>query len=287
METAQKKYIYNGEIVTASQLSSIAFSNRAFKYGDSLFETIRYSNKNILFLSEHLLRLKLSMPILKMKIPQHFSFDYFLNKISDVIYANNLQDKSARIRLTVFRTSSGNYYPESNEVDYLIETEELSNPLYLMPSNGLVVDIFKDIFKPINRLSNLKTGNALIYVLAAVNKDFLRLDDCLIINEKGNVCEATSSNIFAVKNNMLLTPPLSEGCVTGIMRKQILKIAEHEKMLAFEKPFTLHTLLDADEVFITNTIQGVQWIRQFQSKIYEKKSFTEMFVNRLNEMIQT
>lgn len=287
MEKPQKKYIYNGEIVTAFELSSIAFSNRAFKYGDSLFETIRYSNKNILFLSEHLLRLKLSMPILKMKIPQHFSFDYFLNKISDVIYANNLQDKSARIRLTVFRTGSGNYYPESNEVDYLIETEELSNPLYLMPSNGLVVDIFKDLFKPINRLSNLKTGNALIYVLAAINRDFLRLDDCFIINEKGNICEATSSNIFAVKNNMLLTPPLTEGCVTGIMRKQIQKIAETQKMLVIEKPFTLHTLLDADEVFVTNTIQGVQWIRQFQSKIYEKKTFAEMFVTQLNEMIQT
>lgn len=287
MEATQKKYIYNGEIITASQLSSIAFSNRAFKYGDSLFETIRYSNKNILFLSEHLLRLKLSMPILKMKIPQHFSFDYFLNKISDVIYANNLQDKSARIRLTVFRSGGGNYYPESNDIDYLIEAEELPHSLYLMPSQGLVVDIFKDIFKPINRLSNLKTGNALIYVLAAINRDFLRLDDSFIINEKGNICEATSSNIFAVKNNMLLTPPLSEGCVTGIMRKQIQKIAETEKMLVIEKPFTLHTLLDADEVFITNTIQGVQWIRQFQSKIYEKKTYTQMFITRLNEMIQT
>ncbi|GAB4201863.1 MAG: aminotransferase class IV [Bacteroidia bacterium] len=287
MEATQKKYIYNGEIVTASQLSSIAFSNRAFKYGDSLFETIRYSNKNILFLSEHLLRLKLSMPILKMKIPQHFSFDYFLNKISDVIYANNLQDKSARIRLTVFRSGGGNYYPESNDIDYLIEAEELPHSLYLMPSQGLVVDIFKDIFKPINRLSNLKTGNALIYVLAAINRDFLRLDDSFIINEKGNICEATSSNIFAVKNNMLLTPPLSEGCVTGIMRKQIQKIAETEKMLVIEKPFTLHTLLDADEVFVTNTIQGVQWIRQFQSKIYEKKTYTQMFITRLNEMIQT
>ncbi|RME18303.1 MAG: aminotransferase class IV, partial [Bacteroidetes bacterium] len=143
MEITQKKYIYNGEIVTASQLSSISFSNRAFKYGDALFETIRYSNKNILFLSEHLLRLKLSMPILKMKIPPYFSFDYFLNKISDVIYANNLQDKSARIRLTVFRTGSGNYYPESNDVDYLIETEELSHSSYLLPFQGLVVDIFK------------------------------------------------------------------------------------------------------------------------------------------------
>lgn len=285
MNPSLKKYIYNGELINGTELANIAFSNRAFKFGDSLFETIRYSNKNILFLADHILRLKLSMPILKMKIPSYFSMDYFLKKISDLIYANNLQDKSARIRLTVFRKGSGQYYPDSNEVDFLIETDEIDNKNYLFPTQGLSIDIFNDILKPINRLSNLKTGNALIYVLAAINKDSMRLDDCLIINEKGNICEATSSNIFALKNNLLLTPPLSEGCVSGIMRKQIQKIAETKKILVIEKPFTPHTLIEADEVFITNTIQGPQWVRQFQSRVYEKKTITQIFVEALNEII--
>lgn len=286
MNPSSAKYIYNGELVTASQIIHLAFSNRAFRFGDALFETIRYSNKNILFLADHILRLKLSMPILKMKIPPHFSFEYFLNKISDLIYANNLQDKNARIRLTVFRKGSGAYYPETNEVDFLLEAEELENTYYPLPSNGLVIDLFKDMFKPLNRLSNLKTGNALIYVLAAIHRDFLRLDDCFILNEKGHICEATSSNVFAVKGNMVMTPPLTEGCVSGILRNQIKKITENKKLLLIEKPFTSHTLIDADEVFITNTIQGVQWIRQFQTKIYEKKSTTQMFVEALNEIIK-
>lgn len=287
MEIFQKKYVYNGDIVTASQIAEIAFSNRSFKFGDALFETIRYSNKNILFLAEHILRLKLSMPVLKMKIPPHFSFDYFLSKISECIYANQLQDKAARIRISVFRKGSGQYYPESNEVDFLIEAEELPFDRYQLPVNGLVVEIFKDVFKPINRLSNLKTANALIYVLAAINRDFLRLDDSLIVNEKGHICEATSSNIFAVKGNMVLTPPLTEGCVSGIMRSQIKKLAENNKLLYIEKAFTPHTLIDADEVFITNTIQGVQWIRQFQSKIYERKEITQIFVEELNKIIES
>ena len=282
---SEKKYIYNGEIVTARDLVDIAFSNRAFKFGDALFETIRYSNKNILFLTDHVLRLKLSMPILKMKIPSYFSFDYFLNKISELIYANQLQDKSARIRITVFRQGSGAYYPSTNEVDFIMEVEELETTYYLLPERGLVVDLFKDTFKPINRLSNLKTGNALIYVLASINSDFLRTDDCFILNEKGHICEATSSNVFAVKGNMVMTPPLTEGCVSGILRNQIKKIAEENKLLFIEKPFTSHTLIDADEVFITNTIQGPQWIRQFQSKIYEKKKITQLFIEALNQMI--
>lgn len=281
----EKKYIYNGELVTAHQLSEITISNRAFKFGDSLFETIRYSNKNILFLPDHILRLKLSMPILKMKIPPYFSQDYFLTKISDLLYANNLQNKSARIRLTVFRKGNDSYYPASNEVDFILETEELENVYYAPPSNGLVIDLFKDIFKPINRLSNLKTGNALIYVLAAINKDFLRLNDSLILNDKGHICEATASNIFIVKDNMVMTPPLTEGCVSGIMRHQIKKISESKKLLFIEKSFTSHTLIDADEAFLTNTIQGPQWIRQFQSRIYEKKSTTQLFVESLNEII--
>ncbi len=282
---SEKKYIYNGEIVTARDLVDIAFSNRAFKFGDALFETVRYSNKNILFLTDHILRLKLSMPILKMKIPSYFSFDYFLNKISELIYANQLQDKSARIRITVFRQGSGAYYPSTNEVDFIMEAEALENTYYLLPERGLVVDLFKDTFKPINRLSNLKTGNALIYVLASINSDFLRTDDCFILNEKGHICEATSSNVFAVKGNMVMTPPLTEGCVSGILRNQIKKIAEENKLLFIEKPFTSHTLIDADEVFITNTIQGPQWIRQFQSKIYEKKKITQLFIETLNQMI--
>jgi len=282
---SEKKYIYNGEIVTARDLVDIAFSNRAFKFGDALFETIRYSNKNILFLTDHVLRLKLSMPILKMKIPSYFSFDYFLNKISELIYANQLQDKSARIRITVFRQGSGAYYPSTNEVDFIMEVEELETTYYLLPERGLVVDLFKDTFKPINRLSNLKTGNALIYVLASINSDFLRTDDCFILNEKGHICEATSSNVFAVKGNMVMTPPLTEGCVSGILRNQIKKIAEENKLLFIEKPFTSHTLIDAEEVFITNTIQGPQWIRQFQSKIYEKKKITQLFIEALNQMI--
>jgi len=282
---SEKKYIYNGEIVTARDLVDIAFSNRAFKFGDALFETIRYSNKNILFLTDHVLRLKLSMPILKMKIPSYFSFDYFLNKISELIYANQLQDKNARIRITVFRQGSGAYYPSTNEVDFIMEAEELETTYYLLPERGLVVDLFKDTLKPINRLSNLKTGNALIYVLASINSDFLRTDDCFILNEKGHICEATSSNVFAVKGNMVMTPPLTEGCVSGILRNQIKKIAEENKLLFIEKPFTSHTLIDADEVFITNTIQGPQWIRQFQSKIYEKKKITQLFIETLNQMI--
>jgi branched-chain amino acid aminotransferase len=225
------------------------------------------------------------MPILKMKIPSYFSFDYFLNKISELIYANQLQDKSARIRITVFRQGSGAYYPSTNEVDFIMEAEELENTYYLLPERGLVVDLFKDTFKPINRLSNLKTGNALIYVLASINSDFLRTDDCFILNEKGHICEATSSNVFAVKGNMVMTPPLTEGCVSGILRNQIKKIAEENKLLFIEKPFTSHTLIDADEVFITNTIQGPQWIRQFQSKIYEKKKITQLFIETLNQMI--
>jgi len=113
----------------------------------------------------------------------------------------------------------------------------------------------------------------------------LRTDDCFILNEKGHICEATSSNVFAVKGNMVMTPPLTEGCVSGILRNQIKKIAEENKLLFIEKPFTSHTLIDADEVFITNTIQGPQWIRQFQSKIYEKKKITQLFIETLNQMI--
>ena len=274
--------ILNGHLVSVYE-PSIPFTNRAFRYGDSLFETIRLCNNKIMFLRDHITRLKLGMTVLRMNLPAEFNTENMYEFILQLL-KHNSHAPNARIRLTVFRNEGGFYTPETNDISFLIESEELPDA-YELNQKGLWVDVYADIKKSINKLSNIKTGNALMYVMAGIAKQSMKLDDCFLVNENGAICESISSNVFIVKNGTIYTAPLSEGCVAGIMRKQIMHIATENKILTFESPITLYNLLNGDEVFLTNSIKGVQWVGQFKEKFYTNKMAT-FFTEKLIQLSQ-
>ena len=146
------------------------------------------------------------------------------------------------------------------------------------------MEVFHDIKKNKNKLANLKSGNALLYVLAGIYKKDIKMDECIIINEDSNICETISSNIFIVKNGALYTPALSEGCVDGVLRKQIISIAQQNRILCYEIPIVFNTMMNADEVFLTNAVRGVRWVEQYKTKTYTNK-MALYFVDKLNELI--
>ena len=275
-----KHCILNGHLISIYE-PSVSFENRAFRYGDSLFETIRFSNNKLMFLRDHVTRLKLGMTVLRMNFPAEFNTENIYELIMQLL-KHNAHAPNARVRLTVFRNDGGYYTPETNDISFLIESDEL-NGSYQLNQRGLWVDLYGDIKKSINKLSNIKSGNALLYVMAGISKQSMKLDDCLIVNENGTVCESISSNIFVVKNGTIYTAPLTEGCVAGIMRKQILTIANENKILAFESALTSYTLLNADEIFLSNSINGVQWVGQFKDKFYTNK-MAQFFTDKLNQL---
>lgn len=272
--------ILNGHLISIYE-PSVAFNNRAFRYGDALFESIRFCNNTIMFLRDHIARLKLSMTVLRMNLPAEFTTENIHEQIIHLL-KHNSHAPNARIRLTVFRNEGGYYAPDTNDISFLIESEELTN-YYELNQKGFWVDVYADLKKPINKLSNLKTANALFYVMAGLAKQSMKLDECFLINEIGTICESISSNIFIVKNGAIYTPPLTEGCVAGVMRKQIIGLAAHHKILIFESPITINTLMNGDEIFLTNSIKGVQWIGQFKQKYYTNK-MAQFFIDKLNQL---
>ncbi len=266
---AKDKYcILNGHLVSIYE-PAVPFSNRAFRYGDSLFETIRLCNNKIMFLKDHVTRLKLGMTVLRMNVPAEFSTGNMGEFIMQLL-KHNAHAPHARIRLTVFRNDGGYYTPSTNDISFLIESEELQAG-YEINQRGFCVDIYADIKKSINKLSNIKSGNALMFVTAGIAKQSMKLDDCFLINENGTICESINANIFAVKNGTLYTAPLTEGCVAGVMRKQVMHLATENKILTFESPLTSYTLINADEIFLTNTINGIHWVGQFKERFYTNK----------------
>ncbi len=274
--------ILNGHLISIYE-PSVPFSNRAFRYGDALFESIRVCNNKIMFLKDHLTRLKLGMTVLRMNLPAEFTSENLAELISGLLKKNE-DLPNARIRLTVFRNGGGYYAPESNDISFLIESTSMTAP-YELNQKGIWVDIYADIKKSINKLSNIKSANALLYVMAGVAKQSMKLDECLLINENGTICEAISSNVFVVKNGTLFTSPLSEGCVAGVMRKQVMHMATENRILTFESPLTMYTLLNGDEVFLTNSIQGLQWVGQYKDRFYTNK-LSQFFHEKLMELVR-
>ena len=272
-----KYCILNGHLISIYE-PAVGFDNRAFRYGDALFESIRVSNGKIMFLKDHITRIKLGMTVLRMNVPAEFNTPN-IDLLIQQLLRHNAIAPHARLRLTVFRQEGGYYTPETNDISFLIEADELPDN-YSLNQKGLWVDLYTDMKKPINKLSNIKTANALLYVMAGLAKQSMKLDECLIVNEHGHICESISSSIFAVKNGTLYTPPLSEGCVAGVMRKQIMSLATDNKILTFESPLTTYTLLNADEIMLSNSISGLKWVGQFREKYYTNK-FSQLFTEKL------
>jgi branched-subunit amino acid aminotransferase/4-amino-4-deoxychorismate lyase len=273
--------IYNGHLVSLYE-PTFTFANRAFRYGDSLFESIRYTNGKVMFLPDHVKRIKLSMTMLRMNVPTEFNTANIEALILHLISENELTT-DARIRLTVIRNEGGFYTPETNDISFLIETESVEDTKYTLNQKGLWVDVYAELKKPISKIANLKTGSALLYVMAGLTKQALKLDECFLINDAGNIIESISANVFVVKNGTLFTSPLSDGCIDGVMRKQILTLARLNRMLTFEQTLTVNTLMNGDEVFLTNAIKGVQWVGQFKNKFYTN-SKAQFFIDQLNNL---
>jgi branched-chain amino acid aminotransferase len=258
-------------------------NNRAFKYGDALFETIRIINGEPCFLEDHFMRLKKGMKVLKMHSGV-ISFNDLKDQIVRLIEKNHIK-KGGRIRLTVFRSADGLYTPEGDESkSYVIEASPLNEDTYLLNDKGVSIDIYSEIKRRRDVLSQIKTTNNIPHVLTGIYKRENNLDDCIVLNDQDRIVEAISSNIFLYKNNNIYTPSLDEGCMDGVMRKQVLKIAKDLNINVFEGMVNGSMLLQADELFLTNAIKGIEWVVAYREKRYFNKA-TKEILEQLNKLV--
>lgn len=267
---------FNGNIATENKFS-LSINNRAFKYGDALFETIKVENSRVVFLEDHYFRLMASMRMLRMEISMAFTLEFFEKEILRTIVANEL--KEARVRFSVFRNNGGRYLPIDNATSYIIEADLLSDSL----KTDYEVDLFKDHYVYSGMLSTLKTNNKILNVVASIYADENGLDNCILLNENKHIVEAINSNIFLVKGRLITTPSLSEGCLKGVVRKNIISIINNESTYEMvEAAISPFELQKADEVFLTNAIVGIQPITKYRKKVYNI-SVAKHLQNKLKE----
>lgn len=273
---------FNGNVIT--QDDNILTQNRAFLYGDGVFETVKIVNNKILFLEDHYFRLMASMRVVRMEIPMNFTMEYLEEQILKVVQENGFS-ASARARITVFRNNGGLYLPQTNEVSFLIYTTPLEKASYALNTSHYEVDLYKGFYVSRQLLSSIKTTNKMINITGSIFANENGFENCILLNDTKNVVEVLQGNLFMVVGKKLITPPISEGCLNGVMRKQILALAKKTQDIEVaEEIISPFDLQKADELFLTNVITGIQPITK-----YRKKEFTNnlahLLVQKLNESI--
>lgn len=275
---------FNGNILDNNNILSI--ENRGFAYGDALFETIKVSHNKVLFLEDHYFRLMASMRIMRMEIPMNFTMEYMEEQILKTIEANTLSKSVARAKLTVFRNSDGLYTPNSNDVGFIISVKQIQDEFYTLNDSFYEVDLFKDYYVSPSLLSTLKTNNKALNVVGSIFAKENKLNNCFILNTNKQIIEALNGNIFVVKGTTVKTPPVNDGCLKGIMRKQIIdilkKVEGYEILEASVSPFELQK---ADEIFITNVIVGIQPISKYRKKMFGSE-VSKILIGKLNVAIR-
>jgi branched-chain amino acid aminotransferase len=254
----------NGELI-ADAAPVWQADNRGYRYGDGLFETMRLAKGKIQLADFHFHRLFAGMTALKMNVPDKLNPKDITDQILQLSQKNGCQ-QSARVRLSV-NGGDGGLYDNPRQVFYLIECWPLSPPAPELNRNGLLIGICPDVRKSTDRFSNLKSANFLPYVIAAKHATENGLNDCLVLNAAGKIADSTIANLFIIKNGSIITPASDQGCVAGVMRRYLLESSrtglEFSEGIVGEEE-----LREADEVFLTNALFGIKWVRQFKDKQY-------------------
>lgn len=245
----------------------ITNNNRAYAYGDGLFETIKAVHGKLLFFEDHYFRLMASMRIMRMEIPMSFTLEFLQDEILKTIKANQLDTATCRVKLQVHRVEGGLYKPESNDVEFIVSVKALDQDFYLLNEGDYEVDLFKDFYVSPSLISTLKSNNKALNVVGSIYANENNLDNCLLINTNKSVVEALNGNVFLVKGNTIKTPPLSDGCLKGIIRKQLIEIINlMEEYTLEEASISPFEIQKADEMFITNVITGIQPVSKYRKK---------------------
>lgn len=272
---------FNGKILSGDEPVLLA-SNRGYRYGDGLFETMKVQKGKILLTDYHFERLFAGIALLRFQMPRLFLRQRTEDEILSLCKKNQCENLG-RVRLSVFR-GNGGLYDEDKALQYLIECWPLNESVNKLNGNGLVIDVYPDAEKSCDKFSNLKSANFLPYSMAAMFAKENKLNDSLLLNSNGSIADSTIANVFIIKNGVVITPGLEDGCVNGVMRKYLIeKIQTTDYELRVEA-VTVSNLKAADEIFLTNAINGIRWVRQFRDTIYTNVK-TEGIYNRFIKTI--
>ena len=267
-------FSYNGKFYKQGT-AVISPDNRSLKFGDGLFETMKMVDGGLELKEYHFERLFNGMKVLALEIPPYFT-DIFLENEIIALTKKNKEYQTARIRLMIFRGDGNLNSPDNYLPNYIIQTWALPG-VSKLDSTGLIIGVYPDVKKANDILANFKTNNFLPYALAAIHAQKNNLNDCILLNTNDRVCDTTVANIFIIKDKIIYTPPLKESCIAGIVRRWMIENIRYEGLKIKERLLTVEDVKQADEIFLTNSIYPIRWVKQFQNVQYTNKQIKILY----------
>jgi branched-chain amino acid aminotransferase len=271
------RYVNNNGTLLPADAPTILPGNRAHLYGDGVFESIRIINGRPLNLENHILRLLAGARAIHMRPSASYTTAFFEAKILELCAQSGINE-GGRCRLSLDRISGGAYLPDANEATYYIEVSPYEVNHFELNARGLELDIYQEMKLQKNLLSNFKTKMGLPYVMAALYAKSKGLDDVFLTDYRGQILESSSCNFFIISNGVLYTPSLEEGCLAGTMRMQVINLALANGIKVYESSILPQHLLAADEIFLTNAIQGINWVGGYRTKRYQNNISRKLVV---------
>ncbi len=263
-------FLFNNGKFSRSDKLFISPDNRSFRYGDGFFETIKVMNGKILLADLHMERLFSSLQLLQFQVPSYFTPAFVKENILAVV-KKNLHHKLARVRVTIYRGDGGLYDELSHFPNHLIQSWDLNPSNNVLNENGLVIGLYKDARKVCDNFSAVKSNNFLSYAMAALWAKRNKLNDALVLNPYDRIADATIANIFLVKDGVIKTSSLTEGAVNGVMRRHLLTCMREDGMPVQETSISIDEILEASEIFLTNAIYGIRWVKQMDNNGYTQQ----------------
>ena len=271
---------FNGKI---TNLSDQLINNRAFLYGDAVFETLIIFNDKILFWEDHYFRLMSSMRIIRLDIPDKYTPEFLKENIIK-IHNNISQTGNSRIRINIYRSSGGKYKPEKNTPFFIISCESINYNTYELNKGHYEVDLYKDYYLDNQLISSIKSNNKIINVVASIYASENGFDNCILLNKDKLVSEFINSNLFIIREGKIYTPTLKSGCLNGVLRKNLFKILSSSSFELYEQDLSTFDITQSDEIFGTNIAQGIFSVTKFRKKNYDC-SKTKKIITMLNDFI--
>ncbi|MEE2699830.1 MAG: aminotransferase class IV [Bacteroidota bacterium] len=273
------KIVFNQHILNKEEFS-ISLKNRAFLYGDGLFESMKIFAGKAFNLDAHLNRIFIGAKLLNLDLKMNV--EDVQDKIKLLLKENRINN--GRLKIMIFRDEGGKYLPANNQSSFLMMCEEDNQKRFELNINGLELGLFSTQLKSTGKISNFKTTSALQSVLCSIEANKNGKDDCLMFNTNNNLIESANSNVFYVKDDIIYTPKLSEGCVDGTMRNLIMMLKDITFQIK-ETTVTKAQILKSDEVFLTNAIQGVSWVGKIDNSAFKQQKIAQHLVGKINQLI--
>lgn len=279
MQSEERNILYNGNLTTVAGCDH-SMLNRALRLGDGFFETIRVIDGIPHAWDAHWARITSCCKALSLEPMLHMDSPYFLKSICSLVASGHCAN--ARVRITFFRQGEGAYRPQTNRLGFVAEYIPLSHGAFQVKEEGLLLGIYHDMPKHRGPLAPFKLLGSHVYIQASIWAQNHNLDDVLICNDAGSIIEASASNVFVVSHDAILTPPVSSGCIGGVMRMAVVNAALDAGIHVYESALDVGDILSASEVFLSNAVQGLSWVRSFRDKRYFHK-VSDHLIRSINE----